>query len=430
MIMNKSILPGKIGLIIIIQIVGASFNVIFAQLPAPDAWYTFDETSGTQITDSSGNEYHAFWYNYNGEDPGTAERTGWRPGQGYRGGAGYFAGDHVWCENACSSGSDLLIFAKSTDEGSDVCMAEKPENPIFKSGFTDLTLTFWFRNDWNYICNPEDPPHRCYSDPGDCAWERQVLWTAGDGSVGLTVEITIGATVPAIIRVTINGGVEGGAKAVNVAYDNIIFKKWVHFAIVFDGDPIAGTGLLSLYLDGMFQKSVATDFGTVPEDETAVVFGGENGTSVSGMNVTDCWGAIYELCGITAEQVGRVRYGWPARGWIDELAYWKDVILTEEQITEFARIGDTTETSVPGFIKEKFDVYPSVTNGDLTFRNVSNSVFCSAVIINMMGQKVLEINRITEGDTFRLSSALSRGVYFVELRENDVRTSVRKIILK
>lgn len=428
--MNEKIILRRSGLIFLLLLLLASANRVFTQVPAPDAWYTFDETSGTQITDSSGNGNHAFWYNYEGLDPGTTERTGWRPGKGYRGGAGYFAGDHSDCVNACSSGSDLLIFSASADEGSDVCMTGKPGNTIFKSGFTDLTLSFWFRNDWNYLCGVNDPPHRCYSDPGDCAWERQVLWSAGDASTGLTAEITIGATVPSIIKVTINGGVEGGAKSVNVAYDNILIKEWVHFGIVFDGDAGAGTGVLNLYLDGVFQKSVETDFGIVPEDETAVVFGGENGASVSGMNVTDCWGEVYELCGITAEEVGRVRFGWPARGWIDELAYWKDVVLTEEQIAEFARVGDTTGTSVPNIIQRQFDVYPSVTNGEFTFRNVNNSMHCSAKIYNMVGQQVYELNHITEGQTIRISSALSKGIYFIDLRENNVRTSVRKIILK
>jgi hypothetical protein len=429
--MNKKILFRKNSLIFLILLLSALANKVFTQVPVPDAWYTFDETSGTQITDSSGNGYHAFWYNYEGEDPGTAERTGWRPDQGYRGGAGYFAGDHSDCVNACSSGSDLLIFSKSLNTGSDVCMTgDMPENPIFKSGFTDLTLAFWFRNGWNYLCDPGDPVHACYSDPGDCAWERQVLWTAGDGGKGLTMEITPGALYPALVKVTINGGVEGGAKFINAFYEPVQNKEWVHFAVVFNGDSIAGTGEMKLYLDGILQNTVSTDFGYVPEDETAVVFGGENGASVSGKNVTDCWGEVYELCGITAEEVGRVRFGWPARGWIDELAYWKNKVLTEEEIIEFARIGETPGTTVPPVHSLEFDLYPSVTSGRLTFRNINPSAINSVSFYNTVGQQVFSVHRVIEGQIIQLPSDLSGGVYIVCLTENNARVAVRKIILK
>jgi hypothetical protein len=71
-------------ILMVVQVIG--------QVPDPDVLYRFDETTGNVIADSSGNNYHAWWYNYNGENPGTADRTGWRPTDGYRKGAGYFNG--------------------------------------------------------------------------------------------------------------------------------------------------------------------------------------------------------------------------------------------------------------------------------------------------------------------------------------------------
>ena len=403
-----------------------------AQVTDPDAFYTFDEAEGTQITDSSDNGFHAFWYNYNGEDPGTAENTGWRPEEGYRGGAGYFAGDHVYCGNPCSSGSDLLIFSKSNDEGSDVCMTgEMPENNIFTSGFSDMTLSFWFKNDWNYLCDVNDPPRLCFEDTTDCAFERQVLWTAGSASTGVTLEITPGALYPALVKVTINGGVEGEEKFINAFHEPVQDMEWVHFAVVFDGDSAAGTGELFLYTDTILQGSVETDFGYIPEDETSVVFGGENGASVTGSNVTDCWGSVFDLCGITAEQVGRVRYGWPARGWIDELAYWRNAALTKEEITAFAKIGSTTPTGIsPIVYKSQFQVYPTVTDGQITFDKIGSEKFYTARIFNCVGMKVMKLNNVHQGMAAQLPSNLSKGIYFVELTDKNKLIGINKIILK
>jgi hypothetical protein len=404
---------------------------LVAQVPPPDAWYTFDESSGTQITDSSGSGNHAYWFNWNGEDPGTALRTGWRPNEGYRGGAGYFAGDHVDCEQSCSSGSDLIIFSAAV-QGAD-CMAGMPVNNIFQSGFTDLTLAFWFKNDWNYLCESGSTSHTCAEDPGDCAWERAVLWSSGDGSDGIVIELTLGATVPAYAKVTINGGVEGQAKSVNVPYDPILFMKWVHFAIVFDGDEGAGTGLLSVYFDGEFQKSVATEFGTVPADSDAVVFGGETGSSVTGHSVSGhCWGDVdqnYPGCP-KPSWTGTVRDGWPVRGWIDELAYWKNQVLTKEQIKEFARIGDTTGIDL---VKQPrysvIDVYPTLTEDYIYVRNLDPSRSYQSVIYNALGQRVGTESTLINDKRIELGG-LGKGLYIIHIRDNEGELYISKFIVK
>ena len=405
--------------------------LLLAQIPPPDAWYTFDETSGTQITDSSGNGNHAYWFNWNGEDPGSALRTGWRPSEGYRGGAGYFAGDHVDCEQSCSSGSDLLIFSAATQDGD--CMADFPVNNLFQSGFTDLTLAFWFKNDWNYLCEAGSTPHTCAEDPGDCGWERAVLWSSGDSYDGIVVELTLGATVPAYAKVTINGGIEGQAKSVNVPYDPFLLMEWVHFAVVFDGDEGAGTGLLSVYFDGEFQKSVATEFGTVPADSDAVVFGGETGSSVTGHSVSGhCWGDVdpnYPGCPKPSWN-GTVRYGWPVRGWIDELAYWKNQILTKEQITEFARIGDTSGVDFVKKIKyQNTCIYPTFPDDYISVMNLDPFKSYKADIYNYSGHKVRIISTLANGQRINLDG-LAKGLYMICISDQRGEIYIGKFMIK
>jgi hypothetical protein len=404
--------------------------LLTAQVPAPDAWYTFDETSGTQITDSSGNDYHAYWFNWNDEDPGTAARTGWRPAEGYRGGAGYFAGDHVDCEQSCSSGSDLLVFS-AAGSGAD-CMADMPVNNLFQSGFTDMTLTFWFKNDWNYLCDVDDPNHTCGEDPGDCAWERAVLWSAGDGSTGLTVVITPGALYPSLVKATINSDTNTTAVTVTAFHEPVQNKEWVHFAIVFDGDEGAGTGELRVYLDNVMATPQATAFATISADDAAVVFGGETENSVSGFNVTGhCWGSVddkYPGCP-KPEWVGTVRYGWPARGWIDELAYWKDKALTQEEIAEFARAGDTTGTNLVNQLRySDIDVYPTLTEGYISVRNLDQLRSYQAVIINTLGQKVRIVSTLKD-DQRILLDGLEKGLYMICIRDEKSEICIRKFII-
>lgn len=410
---------------------------VLAQTPTPDAFYKFDEVSGTKITDSSGNKNDGLWYNILNKQPGHLGRSGWKPQNGYRGGAAYLAGDHVLspknCPDplggdcTCSSGTDLLIFAPSmTKDASDktpICFDNGlGESGILHKGFTSLTLAFWYRNMWDYFCASSDPKHYSYDDDSSCASERQVLWSMGDGSKGLTIEVYPHATYNALLKATINGGVEGGAKELVAISDSILFNAWTHIAVTFKGDSEKNTGLFSLYLDGKFQKSIATTFGSIPADETAAVFGGESNGSVTGKSVNvDCWGNVdYLLCGITSDFYNTVRYGWLARGYLDELAIWKDKALTEAEILKFARIGDTSvgTNEIPLNGNQKYRVVPSPVKDIFRIHGLTSEGSNFVSIFNANGNLVKEINNLCSDQHISLPSSLPNGIYFVRIDED------------
>jgi hypothetical protein len=410
---------------------------IQAQTPAPDAFFKFDEESGTKISDSSGNKNDGLWYNILNKQPGHLGRSGWKPQNGYRGGAAYLAGDHVLspknCPDplggdcTCSSGTDLLIFAPSvTKDASDktpVCFDNGlGESKILHSGFASFTLAFWYRNMWDYFCASSDPKHYSYDDDSSCASERQVLWSMGDGTKGITIEVYPHATYNALLKATINGGFEGGAKELVAISDSILFNAWTHISVTFKGNTENNTGLFSLYLDGKFQKSIVTAFDSIPADETAAVFGGESNGSVTGKSVNvDCWGNVdYLLCGITAEFYNTVRYGWLARGYLDELAIWKDKALTEEEILKFARIGDTSVgvNDIPLDGDNKYQIIPSPVKDFFRIGGFSSEGSNVVSIFNIDGKLVKEINNVCNDQQIAMPASLPNGVYLVRIAED------------
>ncbi len=418
----------------------ALFGVVQAQ--APDAWYKFDGASGTEIFDSTGNGNTAFWYNYFGEDPGSPQTStaGWRPLEGYRGGAAYLAGDHVVCPDdcpdpnsncSCSSGSDLLMFSEDQNPtgACDDNFVSENANMLFRGRTTATSIAFWFKNDWNYLCPDPNTRRYCASSDNDCAWERQVLYTAGNGDQGITMAIEPGATFPALLRVWIKGGAD---KTVTVLVDTasqIWNKEWMHYAVTFEGNG-AGAGIVRLYLDGKLRKEGTTNFDAVEIEGSSTVFGGEHGTSVSGFNVASCWGNNDNLaCGITAQYYNTLRYGWPARGWLDELGYWKNVALTETEITTFADIGNRSTSSLADRLTETFRLFPSPSSGIIQVRGLRDARPYEAILVNSLGQTLETYADVVEGKTLLLPPSLSNGVYYLHLRLNGQAVGVDKFLL-
>lgn len=405
---------------------------VAGEVPKPDAFYKFDETNGNVITDHSGNNRHAWWYNYNQQDPGTTVRTGWRPESGKRGGAGYFNGDHVWCENSCSSGSDLIIFKTSTTEEA-TCHNEIPaKNDIFRQDLNNFTISFWYKNMWNYLCEPGDPPHACIDDNSGCAWERQVLIKTGGSNTGLVLETFAGTTFPALLRLTIAGGDAEKRVVINAHYPKIYQNEWVHYAIVFEGDAENNTGKVRLYVDFELVNNGERDtpFGTIYGHDASVVFGGQAGNSVTDFNInTECWGGVYDLCGITADQVGRLRYGWLARGYVDEFAFWASKSLTKEEIKAFddsqestvdapSLVGNVkTFSLVPTFASDQFKVVaPDIQTFNLT-------------LYNSLGQIITTYHAVHSHQVLQLPSGIKPGLYLVGLNQEGMQYGVRKLFV-
>jgi hypothetical protein len=400
------------------------------QVAAPDAFYRFDETTGNVIADSSGNGNHAWWYNYFGENPGNSERTGWRPTEGYRKGAGYFNGDHVYCENPCSSGSDMVIFKTS---GLHSCDDEIPaDNTIFQQDLSNFTFSFWYRNNWNYLCESGAPPHQCYEDNSGCAWERQVLLSIGGGNTGLILETFAGTSFPALIRLTIAGGDKEQRVVINAHHPPFYENEWVHYAIVFEGDPDNNTGKVRLYLDFELVNNGERDtpFGTVYGHEHSVVFGAQTGSSVTDFNIGgECWPEVRDLCGITADQVGRLRYGWLARGWIDDFAFWADQSLTKDELVEFEEsIMLIDDTSIDQVIINSFKVVPSFTTDMFRISGVVYNEF-DVVIYNSLGQQVIKYHAVNSDQDLMVPSQLNSGIYLVGVEKSGTKLGIQKLVI-
>jgi hypothetical protein len=410
---------------------------VSGQVPNPDALYRFNETTGNVIADSSGNNNHAWWYNYAGLNPGATERTGWRPDEGYRGGAGYFNGDHVYCENPCSSGSDLIIFKTSEMHS---CDDEIPaNNQIFKKDMNNFTVSFWYKNNWDYLCEAGAPPHRCYEDESGCAWERQVLFTMGGSNSGLVLETFAGTTFPALIRLTIAGGDKEQRVVINAHHPAFYENEWVHYAIVFEGDSVENTGKVRLYLDFELVNNGERDtpFGTIEGHGSSVVFGAQAGASVTDFNIDgECWGQVYELCGITADQVGRLRYGWLARGWIDDFAFWASESLTKEQLVEFDEglveddddDDDDDDTSVRNFKLQEFKVIPSHVSDHFRVSGLHISDF-DVIVFNYLGQKITRYHSVNEDQQLQIASELNNGLYLIGVEKSGVILGIQKMVL-
>ena len=413
---------------------------LWAQVPAPDAFYTFDEASGTTVADSSANGYDARWYNIFDEDPGSpvTSTAGWRPGEGYRNGAAYFAGDHALCPQdcpdpaggdcSCSSGSDLILFSEDGDGDCDDGFVDPDANAFFHDQLTAFTVAFWFKNDWDYLNCPVGERRTCHKDSTNCAWERQVLFTMGDDN-GITIAIEPGATVPSLIRVTANG--TGGSLSQAVDTDTAFWYSyaWRHIAVTFAGDG-ASSGSLKLFINGVERRNITTNFGSMTVGDNSAVFGGEHDRSVSGFNVSACWpNEDYLLCGITAEFYNTLRYGWPARGWLDELAYWKNTALTAEELTTFADIGNTgTSTSISSTQALAFSLVPTRNDGRFRVQGLPATGRYAGRIFNHLGQPVLDLPSVSDGNVITLSGA-SVGLYYLQIWENGRPAGVQKFVI-
>jgi hypothetical protein len=403
---------------------------VSAQITSPDVLYRFDETEGNAIADSSGNGYHAWWYNYAGLDPGTTERTGWRPTEGYRKGAGYFNGDHVYCENPCSSGSDLIVFKTSEIH---TCDDEIPaNNAVFQQDMSKFTVSFWYKNNWNYLCESGQPNHTCFTDESGCAWERQVLFTMGGSNDGLVLETFAGTSFPALIRLTIAGGNKEERVIINAHHPALYENEWVHYAIVFEGDTVANTGNIKLYLDFELYATAekTTPFGTIHGHTSSVVFGAQAGNSVTDFGIDgECWGQVYELCGITAEQVGKLRYGWLARGWIDDFAFWNKESLTKEQLVEFDEsIELIDDTNVDQYLRKSFSVIPSFASDQFRISGVEYNNF-DVVIYNHLGQEVMDYRSVNSEQMLQIPSQITPGIYLVGVKKSGNQMGLQKLVI-
>jgi hypothetical protein len=324
----------------------------------------------------------------------------------------------------------LIIFKTSELHA---CDDEIPaNNAIFQQDMNNFTISFWYRNNWNYLCESGEPPHACYEDESGCAWERQVLFKMGGSNSGLVLETFAGTSFPALIRLTIAGGDKEQRVVINAHHPAFYENEWVHYAIVFEGDSVENTGKVRLYLDFELVNNgeKETPFGTIYGHESSVVFGAQAGGSVTDFNIDgECWGGVYELCGITADQVGRLRYGWLARGWVDDFAFWANESLTKEQLVEFDEsIEVIDDTNVYRYILKSFNVIPSFATDQFRISGVDFNEF-DVIIYNNLGQQIMKYRSVNNEQMMQIPSQINTGIYFVSVEKTGQKIGIQKLII-
>lgn len=433
-------------------------------IPTPSAYYNFntdwlidenktEKETATKLLDNSGNNLDAVWYNYNAEFP--SEYGGFKDEAGKWGAAAFLSGYKSLCDdapgfpggNAPAASRDVIIFAgNGNPDGWDVI----DTSSIWQGPREAFTVAYWWKTErdltanFNNPCPPDEIPDwaeeesqfdgasfngvdiRCYYNYFKFGWRN--------GSDGVDEAHESGYFVPA----------SGDAPAKG---------EWVHVAITFDGS----TGELTLYLNG----TIATDWEDEPDanpnpvqtgytqfDGTtfdpdivsipsgSVIFGANNGPSPSGRNSGgNFWGEVPEYDGKFGWIEDHYRLGWPARGYLDEFAYWKDVALTKTQIeaivnSEISTLLDGTGIADYDYNKDLFNVFPNPSNGEFTLQ-ISSKITEDGIltVMNMNGTTVYEQAVEAKSNQLKLNLSVTPGLYLVKYQAG-TQINVERLIVK
>ncbi len=414
----------------VLALLGFSSFALQAQndFPVPSQALLFnnqDSTYQTDVPDSSGNGVDAYWWAYrNGEDQMYAH---YAPTGGKFGGAWYISGYHICCEEMASPSMDFILLAGNHNQNKDA-EGFKGDNPVYHEGFNSLSLAFWFKSDRNY--SEEHTP--CPPQPNGMH-EQEILVSIGSTN-GIAInnfkgyyEVKIGQKAP-----------EGTAdsKAITYLYqgEGAVNKEWQHIAITYDG---ASNGALTVYINGEIAKTylgdpnpLETGYTELYPDNTSSEIGAQNAGGLFG-NVSAFWGAdnIGSYC-ITAADT-TYRTGWPANGYYDDYVFYKNVVLTQEQIQCIMNGG--IDNAMKGIcssavkdVKQSpaIRIYPNPSNGTIRL-STDNSNAMDLRVYNVLGKLVLQRSDIRANQEINISS-LNKGVYIVKVNNN----LVQKLILK
>ncbi len=442
-------------------------NFSFAQdsIPEPTVYLDFNSDwfvndnkvndNTTKVPLSAGIAQDPVWYNYKGNFPSTY--GGFRGGDTLKyGGAAFFSGYKSVCnddpefpgDNSAASSRDVLLFAGNDNPNNwDVIDTTALWQGVRKA----FTIAYWWRSEreltqnYNNACPPDQKPDwgedETQFDGGSfngidilCYYNYYKIGYR-NGSDGVDEPHSTGYFVPA-------NGVPP-AKG-----------EWVHVAVTFDGS----TGELTLYLNGEPAvdwegntsdnpnpvQTGLSQFDAVTFDPEivgipygAVLFGATNGPSPSGKNSGGAfWGEVPQYEGKYGYIEDHYRLGWPARGYLDEFAYWKDTALTQNQIKLVMNneIGKLLNPS--GVVnqhknsKDIFMVYPNPAKGAFTvsitkkdYRNGRIDVF------NALGQKVYDKVLNTGESRLTIDDNLQPGLYIIRT-EIDNEYAVERLIIK
>ncbi len=426
-------------------------------------WFTTENKLGdnaTKVPLSEGVAQDAVWYNYNGNFP--PPYAGYRDGDTLKfGGAAFFSGYKSVCnddpsfpgDNSPAASRDVLFFAGNDNvDNWDVIDTSSYWQGVRKS----FTLAYWWRSERALTANTINA---CPDDNQLPDWGEEE--TQFDGGAFNGIDILCYYNYYKI-------GWRNGSDGVDDAHVSGYFVpskddgtpdaqpepgEWVHVAVTFDGS----TGELTLYLNGTLAvdwegnpannpnpiqtgysqfDAVSFDPDVVGTPYGAVLFGATNGPSPSGKNSGGAfWGEVPQYEGKYGYIEDHYRLGWPARGYLDEFAYWKDTVLTQDQIktvmnNEIEQLLNPTGISKKYVNDDLFNIYPNPSDGEFTV-NLHRSVQQGGKveIYNTLGAKIYEEALVPGDQQVRIDKDLAPGLYMIKTSVGE-ESGVRRVIIK
>jgi len=458
----------KRTVLLFLELVFVAFFINAQTVPVPSAYYSFNTDwsttenhnaipidMGTKVDDDSGNGLYAAWYNYNSEFP--SKYSGFRKDEGKFKGAAYFGGYKSLCngvddegnviDNSPAAARDVLFFAGNASKkayASNVLDTSSVWQGVRKS----FTIAYWWKSDkesndkYTNACPPDEEP-----DWGE-------VETQFDGGAFNGIDIICWYNYYKI-------GWRNGSDGVDVSHQSDWFMPsdgevpekgdWIHVAVTFDGS----TGLLTLYLNGEpaidyddnesgNPNPIQTDytqFDAVTFDEEivsiargAVLFGATNGASPSGKNSGgEFWGEVPQYEDEYGYIEDHYRMGWPARGYLDEFAYWRNEALTKSQI-QYIMSHEIEELIPTGILNHKkadedlLSISPNPSEGAVTIK-INDVKGGKLSVLNIAGAVVYEQAVEPNINVVNLNMSLSKGLYIVKF-ESENRRSISKLIIK
>ncbi len=385
-----------------------------SDFPTPDQALLFDDQDTayhSTMADSSGNDNNAYWYAYReGKD---VEYAQYFPDSGMFGGSWFISGYHICCNEMASPSMDFIILAGNNDPTHDV-EGFQGINPLYQEGFTSFTVAFWFKSARDY--SKETTP--CPPEPTGMH-EQELLLSFGAGNgVGIN-------NYKGYYEIKISSTPEGGTAVTGdipylYAGEGAVSKQWQHIAVTFDG---ADNGKLTVYIDGELAKTYLGDPNPLETGITELFpstrsfeLGAQNGPGLFG-NVGAFWGGVAEQYCITEQDTGMYRTGWPASGYYDDYVFYKNQVLTSDQIVQLKDNGIKAlmsgDVKVQSVKAPEYRIYPNPARNSFRINSQKNENI-DLRIYDVLGKEVL--HRTNERTNSQIDiSSLRRGFYIIRV---------------
>jgi hypothetical protein len=275
--------------------------------------------------------------------------------EGKFGASWHMSGYHICCEEMASPSMDFILLAGNQNPVKDV-EGFRGISPLYQEGFTAATVAFWFKSDRNYALGHVP----CPTNPEKGMHEQEILFGLGNSN-GFSIqnfkgyyEVRISQKAP--------GAEIGTMKSIQYLFNGVgaVSKEWQHIAVTYDG---ANNGALTVYLDGNLAvpylgdpNPVNTGFTELFPDNNSSEIGASNAGGLFG-NVSAFWGSgnIGQYC-ITAADT-TYRTGWPTSGDFDDFVFYKNKVLTKEEIQQLMTTGIASLLAPSGISTVKLNSY-------------------------------------------------------------------------